>query len=153
MFVFFCGDGDGNHFECEFSPAKRGSDLWGERYDNYQTKNEEVGEVFWQMSLEGIKDHFCCERTVKGSLHPKKPTWTQKWRFGRWCSFSKGWFSGSMLVSRGVGDCWDIKDIQTIQVSFEIGDWQRSKDLDWLVTNGWIPPQNDGVWKRYSNSL
>ena len=46
LFVVFCGDGDGNHFECEFSPAKRGSDLWGERYDNYQTKKEEVGRVF-----------------------------------------------------------------------------------------------------------
>ena len=25
----------------------------------------------------------------------------QKWRFGRWCSFSMGWFLGSMFIFRG----------------------------------------------------
>ena len=32
----------------------------------------------------------------------KLTSWTQKWRLGRWPSFSYGWFLGSMLIFRGV---------------------------------------------------
>ncbi len=34
--------------------------------------------------------------------HPVKKHGTQKWRFGRWFSFSIGWFLGSMVIFRGV---------------------------------------------------
>lgn len=38
------------------------------------------------------------------TLHPGKLSfWTQKWRFGRLCYFSIGWFLRSMIIFRGLG--------------------------------------------------
>ncbi len=37
---------------------------------------------------------------------PGKLTRNPKMRFGRWCSFSMRWFSGSMCIFRGVCDVW-----------------------------------------------
>ena len=35
-------------------------------------------------------------------IHPRQLTWNPTWRFGRWFSFSTGWFLDSMLIFRGV---------------------------------------------------
>ncbi len=41
---------------------------------------------------------------LKANYTPENQHGTQKWRFGRWISFSKGWFSGSMSIFRGVNN-------------------------------------------------
>ncbi len=54
----------------------------------------------WQLWFQPFRPLTLYKRH---QLHPGKLTfWTQKWRFGRWCSFSIWWFLGSMVIFRGV---------------------------------------------------
>ena len=56
-------------------------------------------KIFWEDQLE------------KKVYAPGKLTfWTQKWRFGRWFSFSNRWISGSMLIFQGCRCCGHLKE-------------------------------------------
>ena len=65
--------------------------------------------------------------------HSRIPTaGTQEWKFGRWVSFSKGWFSGSILVFGGArvmdNSCrriWSIKQYPGYQHNISIRLWRN----------------------------
>ena len=65
-----------------------------------------VAGGFWGPMILWMSSEIRRENQLSLVVHPTTPLKInmepQKWRFGRWFSFSIGWFLGSMLIFRGV---------------------------------------------------
>ena len=69
----------------------------------HRWRDWEMGETFrWNLENPFFFDDEFWATPLKNNMEPKK------WRFGRWFSFSTGWFSGSMLVFGGVSEFFPI---------------------------------------------
>ncbi len=99
---------------------------------------------------------YCFWNLKKIQLHPGKLTfWTQKWRFGRSCSFSNGWFSGSMFVFLGSIPQKKLKE--SWHHHYGQSSWQNVDKLSliWILktyppeSNIFAPENRPGPKKRF----
>ena len=80
---------------------------------------------------------------------PENHHGTQKWRFGRWCFFSIGWFSGSIGCTLECPAC-------LIWLYFSLSFWKRSSSaISALLESLWFPsvqrpPSGDWMRGRFS---
>ncbi len=79
-------------------PFKMVSFGWKQWFDRFVGLIIFTKKAIWCYTVSQMLNFF----HLKIHLHPGKLTWNPKWRFGRWFSFSIGWFLGSMLIFMGV---------------------------------------------------